>query len=150
MLRHIQVAESMKATLGLDIAHIVVTAQPAQVSTEVSDYSGASWGSVENIESLVDGARRLKELGCTAIAVVARFPEEDEEPDEHEEEGGKGKDVIIEEKKKSIAEFFGDYRKGEGVDAIAGVEAIISRLISQRVGLPCAHAPAFSPMAVGE
>ncbi len=149
MLRHIQVAESMKATLGLDISHIVITSLPAQVSAQVSEYSGASWGSVENIESLVEGARRLKELGCTAIAVVARFPEEDEDDNQ---------DIISDQDhnssenkpNKTVAEFFGDYRKGEGVDAIAGVEAIISRLISQQVGLPCAHAPAFSPMEVDE
>jgi len=35
------------------------------------------------------------------------------------------------------------------VDAIAGVEAIISHIITQELQIPCAHAPAFSPMDVG-
>jgi hypothetical protein len=32
------------------------------------------------------------------------------------------------------------------VDALAGAEAVISHLLSQELGLPCAHAPALSPL----
>jgi hypothetical protein len=68
-LRHIQVADAARATLGLDVAACVVTAEPVGVSVKLSD-SGASWGSLsENGErTLVDAAQELINLGCTAIA----------------------------------------------------------------------------------
>lgn len=44
--------------------------------------------------------------------------------------------------------MFEDYRKGEGVDGIAGAEALISHVVTKRLGIPCAHAPAFAPMDV--
>ena len=97
-LRHIQVANAYRATLGVDIHSCVVTSQPIGVSTFLSS-SGASWGSLSNVETLLEAAAELVRQGCTAIAVVARFPE-----DNSEEE----------------TELFALYRKGRGVDAIAG------------------------------
>jgi len=46
-------------------------------------------------------------------------------------------------------ERFEQYRKGGGVDGIGGAEALISHVIGKAVGVPCAHAPAFSPMEPG-
>jgi hypothetical protein len=46
--------------------------------------------------------------------------------------------------------MFAAYRKGEGVDAIAGTEAIISHILTKKFTIPCAHAPAFSPMDPGK
>ena len=42
------------------------------------------------------------------------------------------------------------YREGMGVDPIAGVEAVISHLISKFLKVPCAHAPALSQIAMNE
>ena len=39
-----------------------------------------------------------------------------------------------------------DYRAGSGVDAVGGVEAIISHLVTKRCRVPCAHAPALGPL----
>jgi hypothetical protein len=134
-LRHIQVAESMKATLGIDISQIVVTSKPLNVITKISAHSGTSWGTIENMDALIESGEQLKAMGCTAIAVVARFPE----------------DVDVDNSDNhNSSKYFEDYRKGQGVDAIAGVEAIISRILSQKLGIPCAHAPAFAPMEVGK
>ncbi len=128
-IRHLQAADAARATLGINVAKCLVTDKELGVETSVTS-TGASWGSVNNIETLVDGARRLVQEGCTAIAVIARFPEE-----EDSSSGTSGYD----------AELFDAYRKGEGVDAIAGVEALISHAITKHLGVPCAHAPAFSP-----
>ena len=38
------------------------------------------------------------------------------------------------------------YREGKGIDVIAGVEAVISHLISKYLKVPCAHAPALTPI----
>ncbi len=45
------------------------------------------------------------------------------------------------------AERFAQYRLGQGVDCIAGAEALISHIISKELTIPCAHAPAFLPTA---
>jgi hypothetical protein len=45
---------------------------------------------------------------------------------------------------------FQAYRQGEGVDGIAGAEALISHVITKKLGVPCAHAPAFAAMEAGE
>ena len=36
-----------------------------------------------------------------------------------------------------------DYRHGQGVDPIGGIEGILSHLIVSELGVPCAHAPVF-------
>mmetsp|Transcript_4210 Transcript_4210/g.5789 ORF Transcript_4210/g.5789 Transcript_4210/m.5789 type:complete len:192 (-) Transcript_4210:34-609(-) len=44
-----------------------------------------------------------------------------------------------------MSSLFARYRSGSGVDAVAGAEALVSRLLARRTGLPAAHAPAFAP-----
>lgn len=132
-LRHLQVADAARATLGLDIHSCVVTKENVEVSIKLSP-SGASWGSIENTKTLLDASKVLIDQGCTAIAVVVRFPEDDE---------------VFAASELDSAKMFDDYRKGTGVDAIAGVEALISHVITKEFTIPCAHAPAFSPIEVG-
>lgn len=122
-VRHLQVADAARATLGLDMHACVITPRPIGVELKISS-SGASWGSIDDTNSLREGAAKLIELGCTAIAVVVRFPEDEDE--------------------ESI-EKFEKYRQGVGVDAVAGVEALISHVITKAFHIPCAHAPAFLP-----
>ena len=45
-LRHLQVANAAKATLGIDIHHIVFTQEPVDVTLSSSSISGSSWGGV--------------------------------------------------------------------------------------------------------
>ena len=61
----------------------------------------------------------MREAGATAIAVVARFPEDPESAE------------------------LAAYRQGNGVDALAGAEAVISHLLVRHLQIPCAHAPAL-------
>jgi len=132
--RHLQVVDGCRASLGINIGPVVTTDTPLQISCK-KGASGASWGDIQNPDSLLRAGERLKEEGATAIAVVTRFPD-DYEP--------KALDA---------------YRKGQGVDLMAGVEAIISHLLVRHLSLPCAHAPALSlcpveaaldPRAAGE
>jgi len=119
--RHLQVADGCRATLGLEIGPVVVTDRPLDVSLSLGA-SGVSWGQLGQPEALLRAGRQLKAAGATAIAVVARFPDD---PD---------------------SEALAAYRQGSGVDALAGAEAVISHLLSRELGLPCAHAPALSPL----
>lgn len=120
-LRHLQVADGCRATLGLEIGPVLSTDEPLEVALELGR-SGASWGRLGRPDALLRAGERLRDAGATAIAVVARFPEDPE------------------------SEALAAYRGGSGVDALAGAEAVISHLLSSHLGLPCAHAPALSPL----
>jgi hypothetical protein len=119
--RHLQVAEGCRASLGLDIGPVLTTDMPLEVSLSQGP-SGASWGNLGNPAALLRAGHQLKAAGATAIAVVARFPEDPQ------------------------GEALAAYRQGTGVDALAGAEAVISHLLSLELGLPCAHAPALKPL----
>ena len=119
--RHLQVAEGCRASLGLEIGPVVTTDEPLEVSL-CQGASGASWWQLGRPELLLRAGQMLKAAGATAIAVVTRFPED------------------------NCSEALAAYRQGSGVDALAGAEAVISHLLSRELGLPCAHAPALSPL----
>lgn len=121
--RQIQAAEACRASLGLAIGPMLQTAEPLGVGLSLGP-SGTSWGTLAHPEALLQAAERLVAAGATAIAVVSRFPDE---PDSKTLEA---------------------YRHGHGVDALAGAEAVISHLLVQRFGIPCAHAPALAPLAL--
>jgi hypothetical protein len=121
--RHLQVADAARATLGLDLTDYVVTDEALQVELRTAD-SGATWGTIGNPASLLRAAAKLIDLGATAIAVVVRFPETDDET------------------------ALQAYRHGQGVDPLAGAEAVISHLIVRQFRIPCAHAPALSPLPI--
>lgn len=120
-LRHLQVAEACRASLGLTIGPVLDTDAPLGVSLR-SGPSGASWGSLERPDALLRAGERLRQAGATAIAVVARFPDE------------------------AGSEALAAYRAGTGVDGLAGAEAVISHLLVRHLGIPCAHAPALAPL----
>ena len=121
LLRHRQVAEGCRASLGLDVNAVVRTDEPLGVHLAAGD-SGTSWGTLDRPDALLRAADRLKAAGSTAIAVVARFPDD---PD---------------------AETLAAYRHGTGVDALAGAEAVISHLLVRHLRIPCAHAPALESL----
>jgi hypothetical protein len=115
------VAEACRATLGLDIGPVLRSDQPLGVSLDRGP-SGASWGRLAHPDALLRAGERLRDAGATAIAVVARFPED------------LGSDALT------------SYRNGSGVDALAGAEAVISHLLVRHLQMPCAHAPALAPL----
>ncbi|MFM7267871.1 MAG: DUF3326 domain-containing protein [Cyanobium sp.] len=119
--RQIQAAEACRATLGIAIGPVVCSDQPLGVGLSLGP-SGSSWGSLQNPEALLRAAERLVAAGASAIAVVARFPDD------------------------PASGALAAYRHGSGVDALAGAEAVISHLLVERFGIPCAHAPALAPL----
>ena len=121
-LRHLQAADAARATLGLNLTEYVITDQPLNVELKTAS-SGAAWGTIENPDSLLRAADKLiHKAGATAIAVVARFPDD------------------------CGSEALQNYRHGQGVDPLAGAEAVISHLIVRTFQIPCAHAPALLPL----
>jgi len=121
-LRHRQAIAAAQATLGLNITDVLVTDQPLGVELRSGD-SGATWGTIANLDSLLRAAEKLIKVSqVNAIAVVARFPDD------------------------SDSEALQNYRQGKGVDALAGAEAVISHVIVREFAIPCAHAPALQPL----
>ena len=119
--RQLQAAEACRATLGLSIGPVVTSEVPLGVGLSLGP-SGSSWGTLERPDALLRAGDKLIEAGATAIAVVARFPDDP------------GSDALV------------AYRAGSGVDALAGAEAVISHLLVRHLGIPCAHAPALMPL----
>ena len=121
-LRHRQAIAATQATLGLNITDVIITDQPLGVELRSGD-SGATWGTIANLDSLLRAAEKfIKVSQVEAIAVVARFPDDTD------------------------SEALQNYRQGKGVDALAGAEAVISHAIVREFAIPCAHAPALQPL----
>ncbi len=112
---HLNAAQGAAATLGLNIASYGFTERPVGVKLSDTGVQTPSWGTIEDPETLLDGAKRLISEGAEALAVVVHFPEVEDTA----------------------------YEQGQGVDPIAGVEAVISHLLVKMLGIPCAHAPSF-------
>ena len=88
---------------------------PLEVELRTAD-SGASWGTIGNPGSLLRAADKLiHKGGAEAIAVVVRFPDDNDSVE------------------------LQNYRHGSGVDHLAGAEAVISHLIVRNFGIPAAH-----------
>ncbi|KAB8079783.1 hypothetical protein EE612_000031 [Oryza sativa] len=120
-LRHLQVADATRASLGLPVVEYIVTDTPLEIKTWFDPKCGKSTGSVGNSDSLLRAVEALvNRSDVNAVAVVARFPDDDPEDSDC-------------------------YREGKGVDLLAGVEAIISHLIVKKFKIPAAHAPAVLP-----
>lgn len=119
-IRHLQVAEGARATLGIGVTDYTITDAPLGVALSAGT-GGASWGGIARPDSLLRASKTLLDIGCDALAIVARFPDDDDE---------------------ALAE----YRAGSGVDAVAGAEAVISRLVARELCVPCAHAPALATL----
>ncbi|KAL1568364.1 hypothetical protein AAHA92_03737 [Salvia divinorum] len=121
-LRHLQVVDATRASLGLPVVEYTVTDAALQVEKWVDPKTGKSTGRINRPDSLLRAVDAFVERsGVNAIAVVARFPDDDDDDD------------------------LDKYRQGKGVDVLAGVEAVISHLVVQKFGIPCAHAPALLP-----
>lgn len=121
-LRHLQAADATRATLGLNLTDYVVTDAPLGVELRSAD-SGSTWGTIQNPDSLLRAVETLMtHAKAEAIAVVARFPDD------------------------LGSEALQLYRQGQGVDPLAGAEAVISHLVVRTFQIPCAHAPALMPL----
>jgi len=124
-LRHLQVIAGAQATLGLEILPALRTPQGLGVRLHLGA-QGASWGTISEPQILLTCAAKLMDCGAEAIAVVSWFP-----------------DYFYDQLYGAQVE---QYRQGQGVDVLAGVEAVISHLVTRELQIPCAHAPALSPL----
>lgn len=116
---HINTINAVKTVYDVNILDYEITKEKVGVDFFI-DSSGISSGNVKNLETLKQSAKNLLKKGCTAIAIVCFFPEEQGD----------------------------NYANGIGVDPVGGVEAIISHYISKELKVPTAHAPAFKDFSI--
>lgn len=125
-LRHLQVADAVRASLGLPVLEYAVTDKCLQVEKWIDPKTGQSTGRIKHPDSLLRAVQNLVDHSqVNAVAVVGRFPDDDED-------------------------HMDDYREGIGVDTLAGVEAVISHLVVKEFRIPCAHAPALLPVPLSQ
>lgn len=123
-VRHLQAADAARATLGLSMTDYAVTDTELGVELRTAT-SGATWGTIQHPASLLRAVDSLiNNAGADAIAVVVRFPDDED------------------------TETLENYRHGQGVDPLAGAEAVISHLIVKTFQVPCAHAPALPTLPI--
>jgi len=117
MERILDSANALRAVRGLPIVGCVCTSSKVEVSVRRSKH-GHFLGQVDNAEVLFEAADALVDRGANALAVVTAI-------------GGVSEgDLAL------------HYREG-GLNPVGSAEALISRALTARTGLPAAHAPAF-------
>lgn len=113
---HINTIRAVKCVYGVDIPFYEITDEEVGVEFKMEE-NGISTGSVKNVETMLNAAKKLLKKGCNAIALVCLF----EDPEGENE----------------------DYANGVGTDPVGGIEAVLSHYISKELKVPCAHSPAF-------
>ena len=116
---HINTINAVKTIYGVNITGYELTEEPCCVEFYNSN-SGISTGRVVNNKTLVQAGKKLIEQGADVLAVVCKF---DEPPEDN-------------------------YKDGQGVDIVGGVEAVISHYLTRELMVPVVHSPAFEDITI--
>ena len=116
---HINTINAVKTVYDINIIGYEITDNPCNVRFFNTD-EGISTGSVLNNKTLVEAGKKLIKRGANVIAVVCKF---DEPPEDN-------------------------YKDGEDVDIVGGVEAVISHYLTRELGVPVVHSPAFEDITI--
>ena len=108
-----------RSVWGLNIIGYAICRSPVRSSVAPSSF-GHFVGEVENPSILYEAAHRLIDAGADVIAAVTAI--EGIAPD-----------------------HWRAHYLGLATNPVGGLEALISRAITRKLGVPCAHAPAFAP-----
>ncbi|XP_042448442.1 uncharacterized lipoprotein syc1174_c-like isoform X2 [Zingiber officinale] len=78
-IRHLQVADAARASLGLPLMEYIVTDSPLEVEKWIDPFCGKSTGRIQHPDSLLSAVHTLVSKSLVnAVAVVGRFPDDDE------------------------------------------------------------------------
>ena len=116
---HLNTMNAVKTVYGVNIVGYEISEEPAGVNFFKTN-SGISSGSVMNPETLLRAGKKLIKRGADVLAVGCKF----EEPPED------------------------NYKDGEGVDIVGGIEAVISHYLSRELMVPVVHSPAFENIEI--
>lgn len=116
---HLNTINAVKTVYGVNIFAHIITEEPVGVEFCLEE-SGISSGKINNPKTLLKAGENLKKQGAEVLAVVCFFNEPEED----------------------------NYASGHGVDVIGGVEAVISHVLTKKLRLQTAHAPAFEDISI--
>lgn len=116
---HINTINAVKTVYGINIIGYEITKEPCNVEF-YNTQSGISSGSVVNNKTLLEAGKKLLKQGAEVIAVVCKF---DEPPEDN-------------------------YKDGDGVDIVGGIEAVISHYLTRELKVPVVHSPAFENITI--
>jgi hypothetical protein len=115
----VNAAEAARAVWGTEVVGYAICKSPARARVALSPQKHFI-GAIENPDVLLESALRLIDCGAEAIAVVTAV-------------GGVS------------PEHWQAHYSGDAPNPVGALEALISRAITWKTGVPCAHAPAFLP-----
>lgn len=118
---HINTINAVKTVYGVNVVDYEITEEPCQVEFYNTE-SGISSGSIANNKTLIKAGKKLLEKGAEVLAVVCKF---DEPPEDN-------------------------YKNGNDVDIVGGIEAIISHYLTKELKVPVVHAPAFENITISQ
>ena len=116
---HVNTINAVKTVYGVDVIGYEITKEPCNVEFFNTEI-GISSGSVANPKTLLEAGQKLIKKGADVLAVVCKF----EEPPED------------------------DYKNGNDVDIVGGVEAVISHFLTRELKVPVVHSPAFEDITI--
>lgn len=116
---HINTINAVKTVYGINVIDYERTEEPCNVEFYNTE-SGISSGSIINNKTLIKAGQKLLDKGAEVLAVVCKF---DEPPEDN-------------------------YKNGNDVDIVGGVEAIISHYLTKELKVPVVHAPAFENITI--
>lgn len=116
---HLNTMNAVKTVYGIEVEAYEITDEPCEVKFFNTE-NGISSGSVLNNKTLLRAGKKLLEKGVDVIAVVCKFDEPSED----------------------------NYKDGEGVDIVGGIEAVISHYLTRELKVPVVHAPAFENITI--
>lgn len=115
--RLVNAANAMCAVAGVDLVGYAVCPEKLKVTAEPSAV-GHFTGAVDNPDVLFAAVETVRAAGAEVVAVVTAIS------------GVREADLL-------------NHYAGRGPNPVGAIEALISRSVTWRTGLPCAHAPAF-------
>ena len=116
---HVNTINAVKTVYGANIIGYEITDEPSGVEFFNTE-SGISSGSLLNEKTLLRAGQKLLARDADVLAVVCKF----EEPPED------------------------NYKDGEGVDIVGGIEAVISHYLTRELQVPVVHSPAFENITI--
>ncbi len=116
--------DAIRTNAGISISGYTFTEQEVRARAVLSS-AGISQGEVDHPEEILKSAKKLLADGAQAIAILC-----------HIENPFSEKEAL--------------YIKGQGIDPIGGIEAILSHLIVKELRVPAAHAPIIDSFGLSE
>lgn len=116
--------DAMRTNSGIYISGYTFTEQEVRARAVLSS-AGISQGEVDHPGEVLKSAKKLRADGAQAIAILCHI----ENPFSEKEDL---------------------YLRGQGIDPIGGIEAILSHLIVRELRIPAAHAPILDSFGLSE